>query len=437
MLTRLRRRIALLASLLTGGVLAAALLFSFFIAQKQYETSREAAFSQAVGQLQYQWERFDLLEDSWLARLESQNGLWVQLAENGRPLLYSQRQSAEAAAALQAAETMARDSYRADPAVQPLAGVSEQSADFVFCCQGVRYRCAVRISGLADGGWRSLTAVQSLAAEGNYQARLAAVFLLVAAGCGGILSLVCWFVAGRAVAPVGHAMDQQQQFLSEAGHELRTPLAVIRANVGAAQSRPDKAAGYLRAIDGESRRMGQLVDELLLLSAGASARGRLRMEPLAPDTFLLDFVEGVEPLAAQRGKRLETRLPASALPLVWADGYRLRQLLGILLDNALDYAPPDSAVELTLEARGGGVRFVVTDHGPGVADRDKKRIFERFVRAGQPRPEADGRQHYGLGLAVAKELASLHRGRLWVEDAFGGGAAFVLELPAAKSRPKG
>ena len=94
-------------------------------------------------------------------------------------------------------------------------------------------------------------------------------------------------------------------------------------------------------------------------------------------------------------------------------------------------------MELTLEARGGGVRFVVTDHGPGVADRDKKRIFERFVRAGQPRPEADGRQHYGLGLAVAKELASLHRGRLWVEDAFGGGAAFVLELPAAKSRPKG
>ena len=78
MLTRLRRRIALLASLLTGGVLAAALLFSFFIAQKQYEASREAAFSQAVGQLQYQWERFDLLENSWLARLESQNGLWVQ-----------------------------------------------------------------------------------------------------------------------------------------------------------------------------------------------------------------------------------------------------------------------------------------------------------------------------------------------------------------------
>lgn len=436
MLTRLRRRIALLAALLTGGVLAAALCFAFFIVQNQYRTSREAAFAQAVSQLQYQWERFDLLEDSWLARLESQNGLWVQLAENGQPLLYSRRQSETAGAVLQAAEAMARDSYRADPAARPLAGVSEQSADFVFCCQGVRYRCAVRISGVAEGGWRSLTAVQSLEPENRYRARLAAVFLLVGAGCGGLLWLVCWFVAGRAVAPVGRAMDQQQRFLSEAGHELRTPLAVIRANVGAARSRPDKAAGYLRTIDGESRRMGQLVDELLLLSAGASARGRLRLEPLAPDTFLLDFAEAMEPLAARRGRRLETRLPAAALPPVLADGYRLRQLLAILLDNALDYAPPGSAVELALEARGGGVRFWVTDQGPGVADRDKKRIFERFVRAGQPRP-AGSRQHYGLGLAVAKELAGLHRGRLWVEDAPGGGAAFGLELPAARSGPKG
>src|SRR5699024_10475166 len=120
------------------------------------------------------------------------------------------------------------------------------------------------------------------------------------------------------------------QFLSAAGHELRTPLAVIRANAAAAAGKPEQAGRYLEVIDGESRRMGALVDDLLLLSAGASARARLRREPLEPDTFLLDFAESMEPLARKRGRGLRVDLPSGALPAVSADAFRLRQLLTIL-----------------------------------------------------------------------------------------------------------
>ncbi len=429
MLKRLRLRITWLASLLTGAVLSAALLFSFAVARRQFLDSRRAAFETAVSQLQYQWERFDVLEDSWLRELEAQNDMRVLLTENGRTLLYSLRADDDASAVFDTAGAVAAADFGIDAAAPPLAGVAGQSADFAFRAGGTDYLCAVRLTGAASGRWTGIVAVQNRTAERAYTLRLAALFLLAAAAGWAGLSLVCWFVAGRAVRPVGRAMDEQQRFLSDAGHELRTPLAVIRANAGAALRQPEQSRKYLEVIDTESCRMGALVDELLLLSAGASARTRLRLAPLEPDTFLLDFAESMEPLAQRRGRRLTVSLPEHAAPAVDADAYRLRQLLAVLVDNALRFAPKGSAVELRLCAKGGRVRFCVTDHGPGVPDKDKRRIFERFVGSGAD----DGARHYGLGLAVAAELASLHGGKLWAEDAPGGGAAFFLELPARRA----
>lgn len=427
MLKRLRARITLLAALLTGAVLAGALLFCFSVTRRQYVENRRAAFEAAVTQLQYQWDRYDQLDGDWLAQLEAQNGMQLRLTENGHPLLHTLRAEEDAQALWDEARRAAAEQCGLDADAPPLAG--SQSADFTFSQGGETFRCAVRLEGSPVGRWTSLVAVQSLGPERAYTLRLAVLFALVAAASWGGLALAGWFVAGRAVRPVGHAMEQQQQFLSAAGHELRTPLAVIRANAGAALRRPEQARGYLAVIDGEARRMGALVDDLLLLSAGASARARLHRESLAPDTFLLDFAEGMEPLAREKGCGLKVSLPDDAPPPVSADGYRLRQLLTILLDNALRFAPRGSEVELRLSEKGGRARFWVVDHGPGVPDKDKRRIFERFARGGD---EKDGARHYGLGLAVAAELAALHGGRLWVEDTPGGGAAFCLELPAER-----
>lgn len=427
MLKRLRARITLLAALLTGAVLTGALLFAFGVARRQYADSRRSAFEAAVNQLQYQWDRYDQLDGDWLARLEAQNGMKVLLTENGNPLLHSLRLSEEEGALMEAAKQAAEEQQGLLTDAPPLAG--SQSASFSFSAQGSTWRCEVRLDGGAGNRWTSLVAVQDLAPERAWTLRMAALFALVAAAGWAGLGLTGWFIAGRAVRPVARAMDQQQQFLSAAGHELRTPLAVIQANAGAAAHQPNGAQRYLAVIDEEARRMGTLVDELLLLSAGASARARLRRERLSPDTLLLDFAESMEPLAREKGRGLKLSLPEEALPPVEADGYRLRQLLTILVDNALRFAPQGSAVELRLSEKGGRVRFWVTDHGPGVADCDKKRIFERFYRG---RTAGDDPLHHGLGLAVAAELAALHKGRLWVEDAPGGGAAFCLELPAGR-----
>lgn len=201
---------------------------------------------------------------------------------------------------------------------------------------------------------------------------------------------------------------------------------MIRANAAAAAGKPEQAGRYLEVIDGESRRWGRWWTSCCC-SARGQRRARLRREPLEPDTFLLDFAESMEPLARKRGRGLRVDLPSGALPAVSADAFRLRQLLTILVDNALRFAPAGSEVELHLSEKGGRVRFAVADRGPGVPDADKSAFS-----GGCPWSQAgDDARHYGLGLAVAAELTALHGGRLWVQDTPGGGATFCLELPRA------
>lgn len=427
MLKKLRVRITVLAALLTGTVLAGVMAFAYKITQDQYQNSQRLAFDSAVDQVEYQWNRFNTLEDDRLLKLQNQSGICIYLEENGQPLLYSRR--TEWGPVLQAAKQNAWQQKKMDCNAPPIPGLSVQRADFWMDEEGNAYRCSARILAPQPGKWTLLLAVQDTKPESIYCTRLALTFLAVLVGGLLILAAACWFVAGRAIEPIRDSMQYQQQFLSAAGHELRTPLAVIRANVGAALRQPQKTERYLKAMDEESARMGSLVDELLLLSAGASARQRLTMEPLEPDTFLLDFAEGMEPLAAEKERRLEVELPEDAVPPILADGYRLRQLLTILVDNALRYAPQNTAVTLRLQVVHRRVCFWVIDHGDGVADKDKKRIFERFAST---QNKADGRQHYGLGLSVAKELTKLHGAKIWVQDTPGKGASFCVSFKAAR-----
>ena len=114
--------------------------------------------------------------------------------------------------------------------------------------------------------------------------------------------------------------------------------------------------------------------------------------------------------AGEKGLRLELSLPEEALPRYQWDGSRIEQALSVLLDNALSYTPAGGNIELILERQPGGrAKFTVRDSGPGVPDSEKEHIFERFYRADSARRD---REHFGLGLCVAKEIATLHKGRL-------------------------
>lgn len=415
MLTRLRRRLTVLSAVLTGCVTVAVAAASFGLCGALYTAQRQASFEAEVAGLAGQWELDGALD---LTRARP-SGVQLYLTENGTPLLLSSYADNSDRAVLW--EALRGAGF--DPDVPPLFAQSETAALERISLPGGEARAAA-LKQMTEQGWRLLVAWQPLGAERQVLLRAAAAFTLVAAVGVAALTAVCWAVAGRAIRPVREAMREQREFVRAAGHELRTPLGVLRAGLAALPGEDgDAALRHIGLLDAEAARMGGLIDDLLILSGGGMVQPE-PPRPLAPDTLLLELAEAWEPVARRAGRRLRVFLPDDPLPVI--DGHReaLRQILSAFLDNALRYTPENTEIELSCGVRGKKIFWEVRDHGPGVPDAEKDAVFRRFWRADSGRAD---REHFGLGLSVAAELAERCALRLSVRDAPGGGAAFLVE----------
>jgi two-component system OmpR family sensor kinase len=222
---------------------------------------------------------------------------------------------------------------------------------------------------------------------------------------------------------------QQRRFVADASHELRTPVAVIRSMTDVALSGEpgrEECLDLLREINAESERLSLLINALLGLARVDEGQMKLDCEPVQLDLVVADVVASVTPLAEERDLHVRT---GSLEPVtVSADAARIIQLIMILVDNALAYTPAGGAIALSVTASGGDAHVAVTDTGIGIGPHDLPHIFERFYRADHARSRATGGS--GLGLALAREIASAHSGTISVASAEGIGSTFTLSLPA-------
>lgn len=219
-------------------------------------------------------------------------------------------------------------------------------------------------------------------------------------------------------------------FIAGVSHELRTPLAQIRMFsetllLGRLRSDEERRRS-LEIVDQEARRLTHLVENLLHFARSERRAARVHPEPTDLALLLREVAEGFAPLAATRDQRIRTDFAGGGV--VPADPGAVRQMALNLLDNAAKYGPPGQTITLGLESDRHGARIRVEDQGPGIPAADRERVWERFWRLRRDRGSAVAGT--GIGLAVVRELAALHRGRCWVEDAPGGGARVVVELPA-------
>jgi two-component system, OmpR family, sensor kinase len=237
----------------------------------------------------------------------------------------------------------------------------------------------------------------------------------------------------QAFADREHGEARLRQFVADASHELRTPIAAIRGyaeafRLGAATD-PRTLERALARIEGEAARMGVLVEDLLLL-----ARLDRLPEPARERVGLSELVEhaGDDARAIAPGRSISVRTDG---PLaVLADADQMRQVLANLTRNALIHTPPDSPIELSLWREQDRVVLEVRDHGPGLPAEIGDRVFERFWRADQGRRR--GRGGAGLGLAIVKAIVETHHGEVHARNAADGGAIFRVELPSV-SPPDG
>ncbi|MGY1603921.1 HAMP domain-containing sensor histidine kinase [Geodermatophilus sp. SYSU D00815] len=234
---------------------------------------------------------------------------------------------------------------------------------------------------------------------------------------------------GHLVASVNAMLDRveagvagQRRFLDDAGHELRTPLTIVRGHLEVLDADdPGDVRATVALVGDELDRMGRLVSDLLLL-ARAEQPEFVRPQPVDVAALTTEAFGKVRRLG-DRAWALETAARVDAL----LDPQRVTQALVALADNALRYTRHGARIALGSQLAGGELRFWVADAGPGVAEADRERIFDRFARGAAGAARADGS---GLGLAIVRAIATAHGGRVLLDSPPGGGATFSLVLPA-------
>lgn len=251
------------------------------------------------------------------------------------------------------------------------------------------------------------------------------VKIAVTFGCATLLVLcvVSFFVARSIVKPLEDSYKKQKQFVSDAGHELKTPLSAINVNADML-AREIGDNKWLSNIQYENARMNELVQQLLILA---------RTEKISMPKEKLDFsrltageVLPLESVAYEKNITIKTEIEESLF--VYGNSAQLKQLVSILLDNAVQYSTGNE-VSLAISKERRSVRLTVINEGKAMESGHKRNIFERFYRVDDSHDNSDG--HYGLGLAIAKAIVTAHDGKIGV-DCFDGKVCFTVTLPSVK-----
>jgi signal transduction histidine kinase len=324
---------------------------------------------------------------------------------------------------LNAQEAVTARSPGAPPLTMPLAA-GQQPRDGLAVTADLGTVGSFRLKmARAGNGW--LVAGQSLAGTAHterllvYGEVIAGPFVLIAVFGGSLV------VGLRALAPVEQSRRRQLEFTADASHELRTPLSVIMAEADVALAGSRVAAEYrdaLAHIQGETRRLRQLVDDMLWLA-------RFDSQPPSPGREPVDLV----PLAQACADRFRAVGPAVSADaglepaLISAPPEWIDRLAGVLMDNACRHAGPDGQVRIRVRAQGSRVRLIVEDSGPGIPEADRPRLFDRFHRANKHGSGA------GLGLAIGDSIVRSTGGRWHIGDSSLGGA--LIEVSWRHSQP--
>jgi two-component system, OmpR family, sensor kinase len=223
-----------------------------------------------------------------------------------------------------------------------------------------------------------------------------------------------------------------RRFTADASHELKTPLAVLRADVERAMNETAGQTERMVALEEalqEVRRMTDLVESLLTLARADEGRFDLHREPVELQPLVQEVYETALILGEAQG--VTVNLPFTADATVMADRTRLRQLFLNLVTNAIKYTPAGGKVELGLGRHPDNVTFAVRDTGIGISAADFPHLFERFWRADRVRSRMSERGGFGLGLAISQWIAQAHGGTLTASSRLGRGSLFTVTLPLA------
>lgn len=418
------RKLTILFTGVSGLILVAMSCFYLYMSEHELRQSSFLSFLNESNTVIANFEHNDTISYGWLSKISSNNHFILAIYDNGIPLNYTdetlpQKEKAAAATVLSIAQKYFNQ--QADNNYTAL------HKNFLYAAEyHTKYYCNVAKIGNPNAPF--YTVILYFPEDLNRQIFHQRIrFVLV-----DIIGIVCLFLFSnyytkKLLQPLLENQKQQNEFIAMTSHELRTPLAVILSSTSAFQNATfEQQQGLINIIDSEGKQMSHLVNDMLLLTKTNNHTLTYSMEKSELDTLLLNCYESSLPIARKKNIHMQIHFPDTGISSCILDDKRISQVIDILLSNAISYTRENGVIKLSLSQNLAFFEISVIDNGIGISDDAKPHIFERFYREDKSHSEKD---HFGLGLCIAKDIIDAHNGTITVKDTPGGGTTMVVKLP--------
>ncbi len=438
MYKKVHLRLTVLCAGITATLMIVMSLCYLYISETSLYRNQYNSFKNDINTIATNLEQQSVISMEWLSKMEAQGNYAFLVLDNDIPFLYnrlSQPSEASSDTVLQESLDFYRQSFRISEGSElPSSPYVSYHTEYRFLSPSVgKYYFGSVITIEKKSSLLQIVVISPLSLMEKQILQQRIRFLFIDLGSIFIFIVFSWIFTGILLKPIQESQQKQTSFIASASHELRTPLAVILSsaecfdNVG-----HDQQVSFLKTIRQEGKRMSRLIEDMLTLTESDNHRFSIHKKPVELDTLLLNTCEAFETLAKEKSLSLSLSLPDDALPSCDCDPDRIRQVISILLHNAISYTPEHGKIHVSLLYTGkasgkANFCFSVSDSGIGISDDDKKKIFDRFYRAEKSR---SAKGHFGLGLSIAFEIVHAHHGSITVADSEEGGALFTVNLPA-------
>lgn len=361
-----------------------------------------------------------------LAQMEAGNRILIHVEENGNPLLFSGSWTPKTDRDILLSRL--KDKFLSVPISSYGSQTKEMELNGDF---NDRYYALATIFPIGKG-MRHIYLISYIQKPpaGSWVCFLLIVYVCGLSGLWG----VGWFFIGKALQPAKAAEEKQKQFIAAASHELRAPLAVINSTLFFLDNGTQEQAKLVNHIDTECKRMSRLIGDMLFLYTADSKTWSLIPEKIDMDSIIIDVYGSFLALCKQKKIHLKLELPESPTATIEGDRQRVEQVLGIVLDNAISHSPAETTITMKLYTETGKRSFnsdsiivEISDEGSGISDEIKPYIFDRFYCSDYSHSD---KEHFGLGLSIAKEIIEMHKGKIYTEDNIPQGTCFKIYLPS-------
>ena len=248
-----------------------------------------------------------------------------------------------------------------------------------------------------------------------------------------VLLFISIYLTNKSIVPIKETFEKQKQFIADASHELKTPLAIIKTNTSLVLSHPydtiKNQSKWINYINLQTDRMSELISEMLSLAKMDAAENKLPLSPINISTIVESMILMFDAVIYENNIELETNISKNLF--INGDKESLKKLFSIIMDNAIKHTNKNGNITVSLFSDKNKVKMIIRNTGEGIAPEHLERIFERFYRVDSSRDRETG--GYGLGLSIASSIVKQHKGKIYAKSNIGEFTSFIVEIPQQSS----